>query len=813
MVNKKNMILITLSIIMLLFTIQGALAQESGVYTIDYEDTLESDGLTQIDIGKSAMTHLRDDYYGLVYEDLTNTQIRLRIIEMGEDETVTNSTELYIKDDYVYDQVYETSSTVRSTSKLKILSFDKELGVGIISYVKASDNVMEIKGFSLYENGTVNLGSTVYTGRTDHRDVDIRKTGNDTFLYVATRAGSSSGRYVATGATIGSTGIISSDDELVYYGATGLANDAEVNLIKKGNNCQMFFKDNTASLVRHSHTCSNTSFSGGTTYINDRAEKTNIPVEGNVVDMVDAHYNEDNGLIYLSYTETIDNYGVLAFYDDSMNLLNKERYLDNTSLKDQEMIIGNEGNAVLAYTENANNILQVMTQVVDSYGNIELGHHADEYAYGYNSNLYKVYNTSNNYILSNRHDDGVNTYGTYATMGIGVLPPPSPADTSVSLLDENTLEAYNMDNKTLTFYAHCEDNINYQEEITSGTQGISVDCNYESFSIQVQSNITPDYVYTRKYLRDLEGQDQFDLDVYLIDPHETSYIDNEIQIDDMTGTYTNAKLYFNKNINGQNTQITASGLDLKNTMRAVLMHDQEYYVYLESDETGLNYLGKYQSPATSEGFYKKSVIHLFDITLTPTINNIVNLVEYQLEVDEDTKQVTYYAKTPDGADPSIINMDVKIYNGSTTTGTLIHDEFYGLETYSHSTLYTFLSGTENLTEYENDTLNAEMRIEFIDDGQIRVKKFETTLWANRELTLPIEEHLGEGVLDWFLVILLGTIALFATIKSANIAAIGIIGLASLFVIFGWFTLSAGTLALAALVSFVSWINSNRGEEQ
>ena len=66
-------------------------------------------------------------------------------------------------------------------------------------------------------------------------------------------------------------------------------------------------------------------------------------------------------------------------------------------------------------------------------------------------------------------------------------------------------------------------------------------------------------------------------------------------------------------------------------------------------------------------------------------------------------------------------------------------------------------------------------------------------------------------LGWFFTILIGSIAMFATIKTANYMSIGICGLALIFMLFGWYIISGGILALGALVAFLSLLK--KGEKE
>jgi len=63
-------------------------------------------------------------------------------------------------------------------------------------------------------------------------------------------------------------------------------------------------------------------------------------------------------------------------------------------------------------------------------------------------------------------------------------------------------------------------------------------------------------------------------------------------------------------------------------------------------------------------------------------------------------------------------------------------------------------------------------------------------------------HVKPEFINWLITILLAVIAIMATILTANHISMGLIGLAALFTVFGWYGVSWGILSLAAMIALL-----------
>src|SRR6056297_2097089 len=368
---------------------------------------------------------------------------------------------------------------------------------------------------------------------------------------------------------------------------------------KIGGTCYMFFKEDGKGKY-DTIGCSNLEWSGGGSGSLNADRIYSSTFEANEIYNLDTSYDEDSGFTYLSYGETLDKYPVIAVMNGT-TMLYKERLFESTTENNKVFTLSSHY-FLGSYT--LDNGLYAQSYSVGHDGTFTEEYYRHIFVNSGFHDLIQMPTTYDNYLLSFEDYDDL----SIRTMGIGIVPPPGPEETSVTIKDENTA---------------------YSTDITSTTTDVPVTCDYESFGIKVNyelSNIT--YSYTRYYLRDLtDTYGQFDLDVYLINPYTTDYVTTNVLVDDLRTKYSNSRILFEKNIDGTTTQITAFDLDLEDKTRAVLMTDEIYYVYIDSDETTKQFLGKFLSAqAGTIADYK--VFSLYDIQMQPNFINLDQKFNY-----------------------------------------------------------------------------------------------------------------------------------------------------------------------------------------
>lgn len=762
------------------------------VNAIDYE-IYETD-TTQIENGtfsRNSITHIRDNYYGIAYTG-NDSDGFLRIIELDNNYNIIDTN----VDLWEFDTNYAGYPT--------IMNFNSSTGLSVIGYLSKSGggyNQITYRSFVLSSSGVItstDAGISLPGSSTNIiGSLDVIKTGTTTFLGSGVNVFSSLSYIEYAGGTVASDGTLTLGTQR-RTGCMDLITSSNYNFEKTGSTCTGFFSMQSGSAgKRYSVTCSDTDTSG--TYVTYSCSSTITPPqwESATVNDLDVTHDTDGGYYILSYGETASDYPVISTIDETtLAVTDKIRIQNDTS--SENAIYYQDANSVFTVYDIGGDLI-ARTYLIDS----GTGVLTEEF----NKNLSL---TSSNIAFGNipsSVDDFIMSYtsssGDVTTLGVGLPLPPTPEDTEVVIRDEKTLGIYDLTNKNLTFYAHCEDNVDYQEDITNSTQSIPVDCDYLSFSVKVEyeiNNIT--YSYKRYYLRDLtDTYGQFDLDIYLVDPYTTEYVQNEFIIDDLTDRYQNAKLYFEKNVNGVTTQITAAQIDLTNSMRAVLINGDTYYVYLENEDGEINYLGEYVAPASGVSI-ESTVLKLHDIQLKFDTSKVTDKFGYYVYSEDNI--VEYLVQTLEGIDPNLINMTLNIYNGTLDTGTLIYNVNKG-GAYDVNNLSAIFSDTGiNLTAYENNSVSFELSIYFYDD-EINQLVYEGYLWENHKIELPIEQYLPEGFMNWFILILLSVIAVYATTKTADFTALGILILAGVFVMFGWYTVGSGVIALAIMITLLNVI--------
>lgn len=787
-------VLFSILMLLALFVVPAAHAEyQYGIYTEDFQE-IESG-----DFAYSSITHVRGNFYAVAYQGL-NSDGYLRIIELDDNYNIINTN----VDTWEFDTDLAEDITV--------INLDDSIGLSLIGYVanhNPSYKTAKVKSFRVFENGDISAGSTYSIFGTSLdliSSVDLTKTSDSTAMFTAFNY-ATYGFAETYGFTVGQDGTFTVDESAPRHclnDASSISANQDINFIKDGSTCSIYYLTNSAKGYRASYSCSNTLVSGGTDTHNCLTPQ-GTQFEGNEVHNLDVEVDLTNHFSYLTYGETLDAYGVFTVLDSTTGALKDKLRFEDTTTGYNNVHTLSDNNALVTF-KNSGGAMEMQSFNVDVNGNI---------AEKYNQNVYYTGAYFDVADIPGSFDKYITTYqsnsGEVRTMGVGIVPPPLPEDTQVNLKDERTLGLFNMTDKTLTFNAHCVNNIDYSTPINSTSQSIPVDCDYESFDIKIEYEVGgTNYAYKRYYLRDLEDTyNQFTLDAYLVDPFDTDYVENEFVIDDLTEVYKDAKLYFEKNINGNSTQITASEIDLSNSMRAILMNGETYYIYLESDDTGRNFLGSYLAPGAGIS-REATTLHLYDIDLTPNINKIAGNVDYQVYSDET--DVFYIVKTPEGVTDNLINMTIEIFEGTVNSGTVIFSDTKGASEYSFDNLYgLFSDGPLDFSAYENSTISARLHFYFVDDGSVRQKVYDVNLWANNKLNLELLEYVEPEFMDWFILILLSVIAVFATVSTADVMAMVIIGLAAVFVMFGWFAVSSGTLGLAAIVALVNWLK--KGSEE
>jgi len=354
------------------------------------------------------------------------------------------------------------------------------------------------------------------------------------------------------------------------------------------------------------------------------------------------------------------------------------------------------------------------------------------------------------------------------------------------LWDERTHDPFNISSPDkISFLLFCPDET-YTTEITAVNSSIPITCNYIKFKFVLDYGATS---YYRTFI--LDPDEALDVDIYLIDLLTTQYIYNSLILDDLLSSYDNPSIYVNKIINDQTVQITADYVDVENKIGAYLIENHEYIIEVHSDNNPVRVLGFYSADISGE-----KVLKLYDITLQPTPSGVIKDISYVVDIVNTT-----------GDDILTAVYDDKQNLTTAVTFTVVRD------TYNGTVLYTSTVSGEsqiqfeyNITPYENVTLFAEMQIQRPTGDFTYTKRIREVT----QITLEIFQFVSQSWFNWFFTILLSVIAIYATIKTANQVTAALLGLAALFVIFGWYGVSWGVLGLCILVALLAILKEGSG---
>src|SRR6056297_1365889 len=136
-IKMNKLWIITILMAMMMLSVVSAVS-EYGIYT----ENVDFDFVTNAT--ESAVTYLRDNYYGVAYIDDSGDG-HLRVIETSGSTIVNDSV--------------DELDFATGVSNLYLMSFNNETGLSVISYLSSS--VSRYKSFDVYANGTINNRSSV----------------------------------------------------------------------------------------------------------------------------------------------------------------------------------------------------------------------------------------------------------------------------------------------------------------------------------------------------------------------------------------------------------------------------------------------------------------------------------------------------------------------------------------------------------------------------------------------------------------------------------------------------------------------------
>ena len=357
------------------------------------------------------------------------------------------------------------------------------------------------------------------------------------------------------------------------------------------------------------------------------------------------------------------------------------------------------------------------------------------------------------------------------------------------LWDERTLEPFNVSSADrINFLVFCP-NATYTSVINTSNVTIPITCNYDKFKFVLDYGATS---YYRTFI--LDPDELFHVNIYLINLLTTQSIYNSFIIDDLLGDYDNPRVYVKKNVGAETVQITADWIDIENKIGAYLILNHEYIIEVHSDNQPVRVIGRYSADIPGD-----KNLRLYDVSLATTTPGYINNVGWWQQIVNISG--TSYAVAVYNDSENRTNFVTWSLRRDTSTGPLLYTS-------------TIASSNVEFTVNVSDLLNYTLWGVFtFDHPDLSVHNSSVLLNTFEEIGLLIFDYLGDtdeerqNWLNWFFLIILSVLALYATIRTAKYMAIAVLSFAGLFVLFGWFGMNGGLIWFALLIALLVLLKS------
>lgn len=351
------------------------------------------------------------------------------------------------------------------------------------------------------------------------------------------------------------------------------------------------------------------------------------------------------------------------------------------------------------------------------------------------------------------------------------------------LYDEKTLGAFNMSGPSrMVFQLYCPtETVSTLLNSSMVNFTIPITCDYDLFRFQLDYGATS---YYRTFI--LNPDEAQDVNIYLIDTLTTQSVYNSLVADDLLKKYVNPKIYVLKIIGNETVQITASPTDIEQKIGAYLIENNQYIVEIHSDNFPVYSIGIYSADSSGTKNIRLYNVGVFDDSAVNATGPI-----YYMSISNTTGDQIAFAKYRDDD------------NLTTTVTFNLYDESSPFPIYTASSTAQDVIFYYNVTPYYNvSSIYGEILATRTSTIQPSIQ-YKDIIHEVSQISMGIFDYVSRDTVNWFLIILLGMLAIMGTIQTANYVSIAMIGLAALFVAFGWLTISAGVLALAGLISLIA----------
>ena len=349
--------------------------------------------------------------------------------------------------------------------------------------------------------------------------------------------------------------------------------------------------------------------------------------------------------------------------------------------------------------------------------------------------------------------------------------------------DEKTLQPFNLSSANSTTLSVICPNSTLYYNITDVNQDINITCFYKKMVFNLFYGTTS---YYRTFI--LSPDDLNNVNIYLIDLTTTQSIYNGIILDDMYGSYMNPRIYVMRNIGNKTEQITADYTDIEGKIGAYLIQNDEYYVYIYSDNNPVRDMGTYTANTAGDKMLK-----MYTISLSNDLEPKQNGVSYYVFSDNSTgdwNAIGYYNDT--AGRTSLLN--VLMYDESN-----IYEEhsapFYN-QTFTN---VTAIEIQQNITSEVAAGHSVLVQMNGINNGiPFSSSKYIYNGNSNYDLGLSSYGITGTQV-SWFFVILCSCLLMMGTLFTASYVGIFVTIFAMFLAIMGWMPMSLSVLILGLII--------------
>ena len=275
----------------------------------------------------------------------------------------------------------------------------------------------------------------------------------------------------------------------------------------------------------------------------------------------------------------------------------------------------------------------------------------------------------------------------------------------------------------------------------------------------------------------------------------TTAIFNSFIADDLYQEYDNIKIRFTKLSPNGTVEITQDFIDIENKIGVYLIQNNEYNVFVLSDNQPTLSMGVYDSDTTGDKH-----LQLYTLSSTGVKAGFSSNVYWYTGKFNETANSTVYAYASYTDSENKTNWINWVLYQDEVGGIVIHN----ITVNNPSSEYLLY----NITSYLDHTIYSFI---IFDHPELSEHSVGGIINANEEIQLPIKSVLVAGMLNWIVYIVVALIAVYSTIKSASVVAFVLAGLAALLGMFGLVTISMVVLGLVVFVSFISLLKIGDNE--